>query len=250
MLAIVRRDRFALWAMLLGVSAASWGYLFVDAWRMNHGRSCCVAMAKGWRAEDVGMLFVMWSVMMVAMMTPTASPMVMTFAMVQRQRAAAARVVVPTGIFLSGYLLAWIVYSVPATALQWWLHQRALLSPDMVSTSKWLGGSVLLGAGVFQFTPMKRACLKHCRSPLDFILTGWREGTGGAMVMGLRHGLSCIGCCWVLMALLFVLGVMNLTWVAAITAFVILEKTVGGKWVSAASGAVCIAWAVLAMIRH
>jgi predicted metal-binding membrane protein len=120
----------------------------------------------------------------------------------------------------------------------------------MVSTSKWLGGGVLVAAGLFQFTPWKHACLKHCRSPLDFLLTGWREGTGGALSMGVRQGVSCTGCCWVLMALLFVLGVMNLAWVAAITGFVVLEKTVRGKWVSVVSGTACVAWGLLVLTTH
>ncbi len=251
---IPRGERNFILGGMLGVTALAWGYLFVDAWRMNHGASCCAVLAmpqlRAWPVRDLVMLFVMWSVMMVAMMTPTAGPMVMLFAAVQRQRRATQAAVVPAGVFLAGYLLVWVGFSLAATVLQWGLHAAALLSPAMVSTSPWLGGGLLIAAGVFQFTPMKRACLRHCRSPLDFLLTGWRDGRRGALVMGLRHGLSCTGCCWLLMALLFVLGVMNLAWVAAITAFVVMEKTVPGvKWLNWVSGAACVVWGVVVMGR-
>jgi predicted metal-binding membrane protein len=131
---------------------------------------------------------------------------------------------VPTAIFLSGYLLVWTGFSGLATLTQWGFHSAALLSPMMVSTSPLLGGIILLVAGLLQWTPLKYACLTHCRSPLSFLMTDWREGYRGALIMGLRHGSYCTGCCWFLMALLFVAGVMNLLWVATITAFVLIEK--------------------------
>ena len=125
---------------------------------------------------------------------------------------------------MSGYLLVWAGFSVLATLAQWGLHRAALLSPMMGSTSPVLGGLLLLAAGLFQWTPLKYACLQHCRSPLSFLMTEWREGHRGALGMGLRHGSYCTGCCWLLMALLFVAGVMNVLWVATITAFVLIEK--------------------------
>jgi len=161
---------------------------------------------------------------MVAMMIPSAAPMILTFALVNRKRRESERPFVPTGIFLLGYLVVWTGFSVLAAVAQWILHAKALLSPMMVSTSPMLGGALLLGAGVFQWTPLKNTCLAHCRSPLGFLMTDWREGRWGAFVMGLQHGAYCIGCCWILMALLFVAGVMNMWWIAIIAVFVLLEK--------------------------
>src|SRR2546425_4256850 len=169
-------------------------------------------------------LFLMWAEMMVAMMIPSAAPMILTFAMVNRKRREQKQPFVPTGIFLLGYLAVWTFFSALAAVAQWILHARALLSPMMVSTSALLGGVLLIVAGVFQWTPLKNACLTHCRSPLSFLMTDWREGRRGAFVMGLKHGAYCTGCCWFLMALLFVAGVMNIGWVAAISILVLLEK--------------------------
>src|ERR1700690_3554352 len=162
--------------------------------------------------------------MMVAMMIPSAAPMILTFAMVNRKRREQERPFVPTGIFLLGYLAVWTGFSALAAVAQWILHARALLSPMMVSTSPILGGGLLIAAGIFQWTPLKNACLTHCRSPLGFLMTDWREGRWGALFMGLKHGAYCAGCCWILMALLFVAGVMNLWWIAIIAVLVLLEK--------------------------
>src|SRR5205814_780408 len=128
------------------------------------------------------------------------------------------------------------VFSALAAGGQWWLHRHALLSSSMVSTSGWLGGMLLLGAGIFQFTPLKQACLTHCRGPLEFIMTRWREGSGGAFRMGLEHGAFCTGCCWALMALLFVAGVMNIFWIAALTVLVCLEKMLPARALPCATG--------------
>ena len=151
-------------------------------------------------------------------------PVILTFASVNRRRLAQQRPFVPTAIFLCGYVVVWTGFSVLAALIQWGLHAAALLSPMMVGTSPILGGLLLVVAGVFQWTPLKNACLRHCRSPLGFLMTDWREGRSGAFIMGLRHGSYCTGCCWLLMALLFVAGVMNLLWVATITVFVLVEK--------------------------
>jgi predicted metal-binding membrane protein len=142
-----------------------------------------------------------------------------------------------------GYLAAWTLFSLAATVAQEALHSAALLSSMGISTSNILGGTILAGTGVFQFMPLKNACLRHCRSPLGFILTEWREGTWGALRMGLRHGLYCVGCCWLLMSLLFVAGVMNLWWVAAIAGFVVLEKTASTRLrISHVTGVLLMGW--------
>jgi predicted metal-binding membrane protein len=161
----------------------------------------------------------------VAMMVPSAAPMILAFLSLNQRRKVAARPLLPVGIFLLGYIVVWTAYSIVAALVQWRLHEAALLSSAMVATSPLLSGGLLIAAGVFQWTPFKQACLKGCRSPLSFLMSEWREGSAGAFMMGLRHGTYCVGCCWILMALLFVAGVMNLLWVAVIALFVMAEKT-------------------------
>ena len=166
------------------------------------------------------------------MMIPSAAHMILTFAMVNRKRREQERPFVPTSLFMSGYLVVWCAFSLVAALAQWALHGAALLSPMMESTSPLLGGTLLIGAGVFQWTPFKRSCLNHCRSPLQFLLTDWREGRMGALWMGIKHGAYCTGCCWMLMALLFVAGVL-----------VLLEKVAAqGPRLGDAIGLAFIAW--------
>jgi predicted metal-binding membrane protein len=152
--------------------------------------------------------------------------MVLTYATMYRRHREQDLPFVPTGLFVSGYLLVWTGFSILASGLQWGLHGAALLSSAMGRTGPVLGGILLIAAGVFQWTPWKYVCLTQCRSPLGFFMTEWREGTWGALLMGLRHGSYCLGCCWILMGLLFATGVMNLLWMVLITAFVLVEKVV------------------------
>jgi predicted metal-binding membrane protein len=183
---------------------------------------------------------------MVAMMTPSAAPMILMFAGINRRSQKQQVSYVPTSVFLLGYLVVWAAFSVVATAAQWGLHAVSLLSPIMVSTTPVLGGILLLIAGIYQWTPLKHACLSKCRSPLGFVLNEWREGRWGAFLMGLKHGGYCTGCCWSLMALLFVAGVMNLVWVAAIAGFVLLEKMApAGQRMGQAAGALMVAGGVV-----
>jgi len=169
--------------------------------------------------------------------------MILTFARVNRQRREQERPFVSTGMFVLGYLVVWSGFSLIAALAQWALHGAALLSPMMKSNSSILGGVILIGAGLFQWTPWKRACLNHCSSPLGFLLGEWREGRAGALAMGIKHGAYCTGCCWLLMALLFVAGVMNLLWVAVIALLVLLEKVVPRRgWFGGAIGVACVAW--------
>jgi len=237
----------------VGVAALAWGYMIHEAHGMTQSGVCrCAGMAmsgpdtKPWSLVAVIPLFLMWAEMMVAMMIPSATPMILTFARVNRQRREQERPFVPTGLFVLGYLLIWSVFSIVAALAQWALHGAALLSPMMKSNSAILGGLLLIGAGIFQWTPWKRACLNHCSSPLNFLLGEWREGRAGALAMGIKHGAHCTGCCWLLMALLFVAGVMNLLWVAAITLLVLLEKLAArGRWMRDAIGVMCVAWGAL-----
>jgi predicted metal-binding membrane protein len=225
--AVLKRDRAMVLAGVVGLSALAWAYLLALAWRMPH-QDMTMTMAmphmQAWGATEVLLTWVMWAVMMVAMMTPSAAPMILMFATLNRRRRVQQGPLVSTTVFVVGYLLVWGGFSVVATLAQWGLHTAALLSPMLVSTSPLLGGILLAAAGIFQWTPLKSICLRQCRSPLGFVMAEWREGAWGALLMGLRHGRYCVGCCWILMALLFVAGVMNLLWVAVIAVFILVEK--------------------------
>jgi predicted metal-binding membrane protein len=254
---VLRRDRWIVLAGVAAITLLAWGYMVSEARAMADTGVCrCAGMAmsgpdqKAWAPSQLVPLFVMWSEMMVAMMLPSAAPMVLMFATVNRQRREQERPFVPTGIFALGYLTAWTGFSALAAAAQWALHGRALLSPAMASNSPLLGGLILVAAGVFQWTPLKNACLARCRTPLGLLLTEWREGAAGAFRMGLKQGAWCTGCCWLLMALLFVAGVMNLWWVAIISVFVLLEKAMPkGEWVGRIAGVLLTVWGVWVIAR-
>jgi predicted metal-binding membrane protein len=188
-----------------------------------------------WTPAHFGMMFAMWAIMMTGMMLPSATPTTLVYTAVARKASREGTPVAPVAAFVAGYLFMWTLFSLGATLAQWGLERAALLSPMMVSSSPALGGALLVGAGFYQLTPFKDACLEHCRSPTHFIAGHWRPGSLGALRMGIEHGAYCLGCCWVLMGLLFFGGVMNLLWIAAITLFVLLEKVVpygagGGRW--------------------
>ncbi len=221
--AVLKRDRAVVLGGLIGLSALAWSYMAYLALDMEPMEMAMPQM-QAWGELDLILLFVMWAVMMVAMMVPSASPLILIIVAVNRKRQERENPIVSTTVFLMGYLLVWSGFSALATLTQWGLHNAALLSPMMVSTSHVFGGALMLAAGIFQWTPLKHACLMHCRSPIGFIMNHWREGKMGSLIMGLEHGSYCVGCCWILMALLFVAGVMNLLWVATIAAFVLAEK--------------------------
>ncbi len=207
-----------------------------------------LGMATASGAPGLGWLIGMWAVMMVAMMLPSATPTILLFAGVSRRRRMQGWPAAPVAVFTLGYLAVWTAYAALAATAQWELHRLALLSPAMTSASPLVAGGILIAAGVYQWAPLKGACLSHCRSPLGFFSTEWREGVGGALLMGMRHGSFCVGCCWLLMALLFVAGVMNLLWIATIAGFVLLEKLVhGGEWLARAAGVGLILWGVWVM---
>jgi len=189
-------------------------------------------------------------VMMVAMMTPSVTPLVLTFATINRQRKQQDHPFVNAAYLIAGYFLVWAIFSLAATALQWSLQQVALLNPDMKTTSKILGSVILITTGIFQFTPLKQTCLRHCRTPLDFVLRHWKEGKGGALKMGIENGFYCLGCCWMIMILLFVTGIMNLLWVAIIAAFVLVEKLLLQiKWIPYAAGVLLILYGIFLLIK-
>jgi predicted metal-binding membrane protein len=233
---------------LSGLWAVAFGCWLLLYWGATHMDSPAAQLAMpmfDWTPSNWLAVFLMWAVMMAAMMLPSASPMVFTFAGLSRRRGEPAR----TLAFVAAYLALWIAFSAAATLLQWALQARGWLTPMIVSRSPALSAALLLIAGLFQFSPLKLSCLRACRTPLGFLMSDWRDGVFGAWRMGLRHGLYCLGCCWALMALLFVGGVMNLLWIAALTALVGIEKLAPkGEWIARALGVVMIGAGIVKMV--
>ena len=229
------------------VCLLAWGYLVHLRRHMSSAAATETSMMDmgmstnaPWGIGDGLFTFTMWTVMMVGMMTPSATPVLMVFAASHVRRAQRG---VPAAVlaFGLGYVAVWAGFSAIATLAQWALHQAALLSPMMATTSPRLGAVIVVAAGIYQLTPLKRACLTHCQTPMGFLMSHWRDGTAGAFQMGVRHGWYCVGCCWVLMCVLFAVGVMNLVWVAVLTAFILVEKMwVGGGYVSRIGGVLLI----------
>lgn len=239
---LLLRERVVVLAAVAGVAVLSWLYLLhlgseMSAMPDMPGMAGMSGMTMPWTPAAFALTFAMWAVMMVGMMLPGAAPMILTFAALHRREPAVRDRWMPTTLFASGYLAVWTGFSLAATLLQWGLERLALLSPMTMATGTLLGGALFVAAGFYQFTPLKRACLRHCRSPFAFLLNRWRDGRAEAFAMGIEHGAYCLGCCWLLMALLFAVGVMNLLWVAAIALFVLAEKLLpAGAWVARASG--------------
>ena len=234
---LILRERVVILLALTGMTALSWLYLLQLGHTMPDMAGMAMPMTPRWTPAAFALAFAMWAVMMVGMMLPSAAPMILTFAALHQRKAEAAARSVPTLLFVSGYLLVWGGFSLFATLLQWALDELELLSPTLTTTNALFGGALFLSAGVYQLTPLKQACLRHCRSPFAFLFNRWRDGGSGALRMGIEHGAYCLGCCWLLMALLFGVGVMNLLWVAAITLFVLGEKLLrGGAWIARVSG--------------
>ena len=243
------RDRVIVYGGVFLVSTMAWAYMFYMGWAMENMHLVDMWMppqggSRPWILNDFWMLFVMWAVMMVAMMTPSVVPMVLMYTAVNKGKQKKGLPYSPTFIFLSGYLVAWSLFSIVASAVQYPLHESGLLNPMMNSRSYLLSGSILMIAGLYQWTPLKEACLKACRSPLSFLMTSWKEGYFGAFKLGIHHGLYCIGCCWALMVVLFAVGVMNMLWVLLITVFVILEKVgpVSSFYLRTVTGLLLIIW--------
>ena len=241
----LRRDRVLAASALVAVVAGSWAYLLVGAGMSMHEMDgMLMPMRMGpWTLGYGGLMLVMWSVMMAAMMLPSAAPMILLYGTIARRRQEKGDQTAPAAAFALGYVAVWAAFSLGAVILQFGLEKAALVSPMMEMTSTVLAGGVLIAAGVYQWTPLKQACLRQCRSPLEFLMTEWREGTRGAFMMGVRHGGYCLGCCWMLMLLLFVGGVMNLAWIAALALFVAIEKIApAGHWIGRAAGVALITW--------
>jgi predicted metal-binding membrane protein len=246
----LQRDRIIVATGLVLITLLAWAYIVHMSQTMSPSASMAMPMPGDLGAPELGYLVPMWIVMMVAMMVPSAAPTILLFSSVARRRKTKGVPTASAAVFTAGYLLVWALYATIAAVVQWELHRLALLSPAMVSASPWLGGGLLVVAGLYQWLPVKGACLSHCHSPFGFFAAEWREGTSGALTMGFRHGSYCVGCCWALMALLFVAGVMNLLWVVTIAAFVLIEKVLpGGRLVGRVAGGFLAGWGVWVILQ-
>ncbi|MDA9501907.1 DUF2182 domain-containing protein [Bradyrhizobium sp. CCBAU 11357] len=248
---LLHRDRLIVAIGTAAVVALAWAYLAAGAGMDTEMMADMPDMAPmPWTPFYGVLLFVMWWVMMVAMMAPSAVPTVLLYATVKRRQETASRAATDSWTFLAGYLVTWAGFSLAAVLVQGAFERFGLLSMAMASTSAMLGGGVLIAAGLYQFTPLKQACLRYCESPLLFLSRHWRPGTRGAFRMGLRHGSYCVGCCWFLMVLLFVGGVMNLAWIIGIALYVAGEKLLPfGQRLSYAAGVLLILSGTIVVAR-
>jgi len=251
---LLKRDRLVIIGGLFFITILSWLYIIYLYRQMVYmdmnALFFAMPMTPEWTSADFILLLLMWLVMMIAMMTPSVAPLILVFAKVNRERKLQDHPFVNAGYLITGYFFVWAAFSVAATALQWLLQQIAWLNPEMKTTNKILGGIILILTGIFQFTPLKKTCLTYCRSPLNFVLLHWKEGKQGALRMGIENGFYCLGCCWMLMVLLFVAGIMNLLWVALIALFVLVEKisqTI--RWIPYVAGFALIAYGILFLMR-
>jgi predicted metal-binding membrane protein len=266
----LRRDRWIVIVCLAAMTLLSWAYVVAGAgtgmslWAMTSASLFPHRMAElpmdsmpmqpgAWMPGYWIIMLLMWWVMMIAMMTPSAAPMILLYGRATRYAQAGERLrqgAVPTAAFAGGYLLAWLGFSVIATLLTWALETTALISAiTMSSISAWLSAAILILAGLYQLSPPKHVCLQRCRNPADFLSRHWRPGRSGALRMGLEHGLFCIGCCWVLMALLFVGGIMNVLWIGMLALFVVLEKVAPhGASFARLGGIALLAWGATTLV--
>lgn len=238
--ATLRRDRRVVAASLVLIVALAWLYLWRDAASMKQlsmPDMSMSSMAHASATAPYALTFVMWAVMMVGMMLPSAAPTIFLYGALVRKNGQSGSVLPGVWVFTSGYLAVWTVFSLLAALMQVGLQQVSVVTPMMVSASEGLSAAILIAAGIYQWLPFKGACLSKCRNPLQFFVARWRPGAGGAFRMGAESGAYCVGCCWLLMLLLFVAGVMNLLWIALIASFVFVEKLLpAGKFTSNVAG--------------
>ena len=217
------------WASIILLTGLSWYYMLFDM---------TMVMSPHWHIYELTMVFTMWAVMMVGMMMPSATPMILLFAKISRTRQQRSAEFVSTNLFILGYLLLWCLYSLGITLVQWQLHRLALMTPMMQSSNDIASGILLIMIGLYQVSPFKQQCLHYCRSPLNFLMSQWQEGKLGAVKMGMKHGQYCVGCCWLLMALLLVVGVMHIGWILALSILVLLEKVL--PWPKTINLGICL----------
>jgi predicted metal-binding membrane protein len=272
---LLRRDRIITLAGLVILCAMAWLYIVKGAGLgMSARQMTTLAFFPHEQVQDVmqgmpgmqvdagrsawgfatwALMIGMWWIMMIAMMTPSAAPTILLYARVHRSALARRQLrdeVAPIGAFAVGYLLIWLAFSVGVTALHYALERAGLVSTmTMGSRSRWLSGAVLIAAGLYQLSPLKNICLAQCRAPAAFLARYWRPDAPGALRLGARHGAYCVGCCWMLMVLLFVGGVMNLVWIASLAIVVLIEKVLPrGQWVGRGAGVALAGWGVATLV--
>ncbi|MEP6609583.1 MAG: DUF2182 domain-containing protein [Burkholderiaceae bacterium] len=273
---LLRRDRRITLAALVTLCALAWLYtvmgpgLDMNVWQMtafvlfphqhagtlapemtatDMGTMAMAPAPAAWGFGSWTLIIAMWWIMMIAMMAPSAIPAILLYALVHRQALSQGPVqgkLAPTGVFTAGYLLVWLAFSVVAAALHWVLERYEIVSPIIMgSQNRWFSAGILIAAGLYQLSPLKNVCLSHCRAPASFLSRHWRPRALGALHLGALHGAYCVGCCWLLMLLLFVGGVMNLIWIAALALLVLIEKAwPAGQWLGRAAGAALIGWGI------
>ena len=261
---LLRRDRHVVMTAIMIVTALAWAYVLKLATGMSAMNMSGMHMSgddmgsilqpvfQSWTGEQFLLMFTMWAVMMVGMMTPSAAPMLLLYAHVGRQARQQDHPFAATGWFAAGYLLTWTLFALIATGAQWQLERAVLLTPMQASASPVLGGILLIVAGIYQWLAIKDACLTQCQSPLSFIQQhgGFSATQSGALKLGLRHGLYCVGCCWALMLLLFVGGVMNTLWIAGLTVLILLEKLIPtGRLIPRFAGVLLIGLGLLTLFE-
>jgi predicted metal-binding membrane protein len=245
------RDRAVIVAALGGLTVIAWSYTWLQVRAMTGIEEMATPAEFGpWTMSDVVLNVAIWWVIMIGMMVPSAMPMILIFAAVNRSKRTRGKPFTSTAVFAAGYLIAWGAFGLGATFAEWALERAALISPETQRVGPGLGAGMIIAAGIYQLTPLKNACLAHCRTPLDFVLNHWREGAPGAIQMDLEHGFYCLGCCWILMALLFAVGVKNLLWMAVLTASVLVEKLFpAGQWIARASGVLMIGFGAVLLAQ-
>ena len=268
---LLKRDRAITLAGLAVLCALAWFYvvtgagLGMNAWDMTQlalfphrqatdmpGMDMGSMPLPTWGPASWALMIAMWWIMMIAMMSPSAAPTILLYARVHRhalEQGQNGGKLAPTGAFVVGYLLIWLGFSVGAALLHWLLERSGTVSMEMGSQSRWLSAAILIAAGLYQLSPLKHACLSHCRAPASFLSRHWRPHASGALRLGAMHGAFCVGCCWMLMALLFVGGVMNLVWIAALALLILIEKLLPpGQWIGRAAGGALILWGVATLL--
>jgi predicted metal-binding membrane protein len=240
---VLRRDKATALLALTAVAALAWAYVVLGSGMDMESMLMQATMSDTdrmpWSTGYFGLMVVMWAVMMVAMMLPSAAPVILLFSTIERRRQQVSPFPA-IAFFVLGYFAVWTAFSIAATTLQWGLERFAVVSPMAASASAVSAASVMIAAGLYQFTPLKQACLRRCRSPLEFVTQHWNRGP---FRMGLWHGSYCVGCCWMVMLLLFIGGMMNLLWVGLIALFILAEKVAPrGEWIGYAAGAAITAW--------
>ena len=223
---VFNRDYLLVFPVLILLIVISWVYISNLSNSTDSMKEVSMIQGNEWMLNDFIAVFAMWSAMMIAMMLPSAVPMILVFSTVNRKRRENGNSFVGTWIFVLGNVIVWVSFGFVASLLQFVLHNLSVISDQLKLINPFASGIVLVAAGIYQFTTVKDVCLNNCQSPLSFVLSFWKEGKTGAFLMGIRHGIYCMGCCWLLMALLFVAGIMNILWIALIAVFVVIEKMI------------------------